>query len=384
MGITSINQTVREVAPEAYGTIPLTFFTGYRIAIDANEFLYSAAATTIKQLYASMTNPLDPLDRDELQRRLATTIIGFTINLMKSNITPIWCWDGEAPPEKSYIRAKRKDAKVKLRERIATLKAKLMSTHPLARTPAALADFVKLISQDTTVTPDEMTTLRHFTLGVGIPSVKAPNEAEKLCAALALEGLAAGVWSEDTDAYALGTPLLITGFGGVAEQGMLVNVVSLQHILVGFGREFGWAFTHQHLVDLCIMHGTDFNPNIPGIGPKRAVKFIKQYASIEAVAAYEPTKSVTMLNHQRVREIFAYQSTGYSAGSPQLNFNRALIFNAADLMMQFGCEMSHDELVRSLPMVSIAPNLFPITPILGVKGPWETAPDATLPTTLPI
>ena len=37
MGIKSINKLVKDKTPGAFGTIPITYFSGFRIAIDGNE-----------------------------------------------------------------------------------------------------------------------------------------------------------------------------------------------------------------------------------------------------------------------------------------------------------------------------------------------------------
>jgi flap endonuclease-1 len=45
----------------------------------------------------------------------------------------------------------------------------------------------------------------------------------------------------------------------------------------------GLGITREQLVDMCILMGTDFNPGIKGIGPKKALKYIRENGSIEHV-----------------------------------------------------------------------------------------------------
>lgn len=318
-----------------------------------------------------MVDPLEPLNRKELVCRLAFAIVTFSLNMMKNNITPVWCWDGQSPPEKAYIREKRRDAKQKLRERIRLARETLLSHHPLARTSEMLLEYKKLICQDTTVSPPEMQQLQEFASNIGLPSLKAKGEAEKLCAALALEGTVKGVWSDDTDAYALGTPLLITGFAGPQS----VSVVSLQHILNGMKEACGWDFGLANMIDMCIMHGTDFNPNMSGIGPAKSFKLIKKYGSIENVAAYEPTKPVAVLNHIRVRQIFEYEPSGYR--NP--NVSRDLLLISRDILETCGCQDLYTELVGVLSCVSASPERIKICPFVGVKGPQDFVEEQAKP-----
>lgn len=345
MGIPGINNTLKEHSPEAFGTIPLSYFAGSAIAIDGNEYTYSCAATIIKNMYNSAVDPLLPLNRGELFNRLCAAIVSFSSVLMKNSITPVWCWDGEAPAEKAYIRDKRYAAKVKLRARITEARQYLEQLHPLMRTGETVAAYKKLISQDTTVNPTEMNLLAEFVRSLGIPSLKAEGEAEKLCAALAIEQIVKGVWSEDTDAYALGTPLLITGFDKPGPEGQRITAVSLPHILYGVSRSFGWQFSQNNLVDLCILHGTDFNSNMSQIGPKKSVGLIKKYGTIENISLAEPTKPISTLNHQRTREIFSYVPSGYTVEHARVNND--MLRNCNDILMERGCsELYHGLWVR--------------------------------------
>jgi 5'-3' exonuclease len=53
-------------------------------------------------------------------------------------------------------------------------------------------------------------------------------------------------------------------------------------------------------IDLCILCGTDFSATIRGIGPVRALEYIRQYGSIEAMLPHLPI-------HYTPNENFYYQ-----------------------------------------------------------------------------
>ena len=44
-----------------------------------------------------------------------------------------------------------------------------------------------------------------------------------------------------------------------------------------------WYLSKSQLIDFAILSGTDFSLTIPSIGPIRALKFIKDYGSIESI-----------------------------------------------------------------------------------------------------
>jgi 5'-3' exonuclease len=52
------------------------------------------------------------------------------------------------------------------------------------------------------------------------------------------------------------------------------------------------------------MCGTDYNPNIPRVGSKTAYKYICQYENIEGISENCKSIDTSILNHDRVRELF--------------------------------------------------------------------------------
>jgi len=61
--------------------------------------------------------------------------------------------------------------------------------------------------------------------------------------------------------------------------------------------------THQQLVDVGILIGTDFNPDgFSGIGPKNALKLIQKYKKIEDIEKIKAELLTTPYNE--IREIF--------------------------------------------------------------------------------
>ena len=53
------------------------------------------------------------------------------------------------------------------------------------------------------------------------------------------------------------------------------------------------------------MCGTDYNDNIPKIGPKNAFKLINEFKSIEKIKEVKDY-DISILNHVRVRELFSF------------------------------------------------------------------------------
>jgi len=108
-------------------------------------------------------------------------------------------------------------------------------------------------------------------------SLWAPCEAEAQCAVLCKGGKVFASGSEDMDTLTCGSPVLIRHLTYSEARKMPIMEIHLEKVLSGLG------LTMDQFIDLCILLGCDYSEKIIGIGPKRALKHIKKYGSIEKV-----------------------------------------------------------------------------------------------------
>jgi flap endonuclease-1 len=119
---------------------------------------------------------------------------------------------------------------------------------------------------------------------LGLPTVQAPSEAEAQAAHMAA---AHDVWaasSKDYDSLLFGAPrvvrfLTLTGKEFLPSQGAFRPIVPELIDLDRFLETL--HITRPQLVDLAILVGTDFNDGIKGIGPKKALKLVRDHGAIE-------------------------------------------------------------------------------------------------------
>lgn len=140
---------------------------------------------------------------------------------------------------------------------------------------------------------------------LGIPFVQAPGEGEAQAAYMVQRGDAWATASRDYDTLLFGTPrllryLTLTGRKRLPSKG---TSVPLQPELIELNRllsELG--INREQLVDMALLIGTDFHPGIPQIGPKTALKLIKENKSLDNL----PAKILEQLppNHHKIRRIF--------------------------------------------------------------------------------
>jgi flap endonuclease-1 len=115
---------------------------------------------------------------------------------------------------------------------------------------------------------------------MGMSVIQAPGEAEAFCSYLAKTGKAYATVSEDMDSLTFGSPILIRGMStskGSKNSANELIQIDLKKVLDALG------LTHEQFVDLCILCGCDYTNTIAGIGPVKALKYIKEYGTIEKV-----------------------------------------------------------------------------------------------------
>jgi len=62
-------------------------------------------------------------------------------------------------------------------------------------------------------------------------------------------------------------------------------------------------FTYETFIEVCIMLGTDFNPNIKGVGLVKVWNLMKEHGSIDAIG--ESGVDIKCLNHKEVLLLFS-------------------------------------------------------------------------------
>ncbi len=113
---------------------------------------------------------------------------------------------------------------------------------------------------------------------LGLPVVQSPSEGEAQAAYMARRGDVFAVGSQDFDSLLFGAPRMIYNLT-LAERRRIVSdfihiephLIELRQVL----RKLG--INHDQLIVLAILAGTDFNPNVPGVGPKSALELVQRY-----------------------------------------------------------------------------------------------------------
>ena len=326
MGIEYFSDFLKEHASNCYFEIPLESFRGRRFALDINNLAFAMMGVAIKEVVEQTNLATEHPDRAEINRLAIDKIIGRLTVYLQYGITPVCVFDGKPHELKNHAKVKRKANGDRIKGKLKEAETKLYSADQLFRTQILVSDYAKYYKQNIEVSYDFMNQLRDLLFTVGFPVLLSADfgletrDAEGICAALCLQGndYCVATVSTDSDYHTYGGNIEITEIypkyittNGVRVTAYYAKVRSLEAILHQSG------LTFDRFRDLCILQGTDFNSNIPGVGVKRSWDYITRYGTIPQMI--QCGIDVSVLNYENVLKIFA--STVVRIDIPQPDFN---------------------------------------------------------------
>lgn len=259
MGIKGLMKLIGDEAPGCVKEGEMKNYFGRKIAIDASMCLYQFLIA-VRQDGNQLMN-----EAGEITSHL-NGLFYRTIRMVENGLKPVYVFDGKPPKMKSHELEKRKENREKAKEELE--EAKEVGTNE---------EIDKQERRLVKVTPEHVAESKKLLKLMGIPYVEALCEAEAQCAQMAREGLVNAVSTEDMDALCFQTPVLLRRLTMPEARKLPVQEISYEKLMAVLG------LTHDEFVDLCILMGCDYVPNIRGIGPKKAFELIKKHKSIDKI-----------------------------------------------------------------------------------------------------
>lgn len=118
------------------------------------------------------------------------------------------------------------------------------------------------------VDEEDLEECRALLTALGVPWIVAPGESDAQCAHLVQEGKAWAAVTQDWDIALFGAPRALRNL--TTSTTRTPEILDLAAALSAAG------LTREQLVDAAILIGTDYNRGVPGVGPVKAVKLVKQ------------------------------------------------------------------------------------------------------------
>ena len=300
MGIQGLNSFLRDKFDTVHKEISLADYRYKKIAIDTSLYMFK-----FKTVFGDTV--------------WLNAFINLVICLRKNDIHCLFVYDTVAPIEKTAERNERKEKRDKLERDVFDLEQEIEKYEIdsiLSPKCKEIVDKNKKVLLGGNNTRYNLMILRQelekkkrqvikiesrdFDLTralfkiMNVPYVFAPSEAEAYCSHLCISGIVDAVLSEDSDVMAYGSPVFLSKINTSTQT---VIEIKYENILNQTG------LTHHEFKDFCILCGTDYNKNIPKVGPVLSYKLMKEHKSIDML---ENIYDISILNHKRVREIFTF------------------------------------------------------------------------------
>ena len=267
----------------------LESFTNKIVAIDAYNAIY--------QFLAIIRGP-EGLHLSDTQGHVTSHITGLfyrNINFLSLGIKPIYVFDGKPPSLKSAEIEHRKQIK-----KDATVK------YERAMSEGKMDDARKYAQQTTSMKDGMVEDSKHLLDLFGIPYIQAPSEGEATAALLTTTGHADVAASQDFDSILFGARKLVRNFTNSGRRKLpnRNSYIEIEPEIIEYKKNLeSLGITREQLIDVGILIGTDFTPDgFERVGPKTAIKMIKEYGKLEDVTQIQ--EQLEMIDYNAIRKIF--------------------------------------------------------------------------------
>ena len=307
------------------------------ISIDAHNVLYQFLASIRQRDGTPLKN-----SKGEITSHLSG-LFHRTANMIEAKIRPVYVFDGKPHPLKAKTLEERRKRK------------ELAQKEWEEALEAGDLEKAKTKAQQTSRLTDEMINQSKQLLeALGIPYIQAPGEGEAQASIMVKKGDAYAVGSQDYDCLLFGSPILVRNLtsqgkrklpGKEAYTEVYPKQIRLNPNLKTLG------ISHEQLVDMALLIGTDFNDGIKGIGPKKSLGLIKKSGNIEKVIkTLVKEDAISSEEIEEIRRIFL---------KPDVTDNYEIIWNNPDKEKTYKilCDTHHFSRERVEPVLDKYTNI---------------------------
>ncbi|WP_433624774.1 flap endonuclease-1 [Halomicrococcus sp. NG-SE-24] len=267
------NSALRQIA--VLEEVAFDDLDGRLVAVDAHNWLYKYLTTTVKWTEDEVYTTEDGTE--------VANLVGVVQGLPKffeHDLTPVFVFDGGVTDLKTEEIESRREQREKMEERLAE-----------AREAGDEIEVARLDAHTQRLTPAIHETTRELFDLLDVPYVEAPAEGEAQAAHMARNGTVDYAGTEDYDALLLGAPLTLRKLTSKGDPELMDFEATLDE------HDITW----EQLVDVAILIGTDFNEGIDGVGPKTALKEVKEHGDLWGVLE---TRDAHVENADVIRNLF--------------------------------------------------------------------------------
>jgi flap endonuclease-1 len=237
--------------------VPFEELEGDTVAVDAHNWLYKYLTTTVKWTSDDAYTTAEGTE--------VANLIGVVQGLPKffeHDLTPVFVFDGAVTDHKEAEIEQRREERQKREEQLEA-----------AREEGDAIEVARLEAHTQRLTDTIQRTTRELFDRLDVPYIEAPAEGEAQAAYMSRTGAVDYCGTEDYDALLLGAPLTLRQLTSKGNPEVMDFEATLE------AHDVTW----EQLVDIAILCGTDFNEGVSGIGPKTALKEVKERGDVWGV-----------------------------------------------------------------------------------------------------
>ena len=260
-----------------------------RLAVDGNGELYQ---------FLALIRLRDGTPLKDSHGRITSHLSGLfyrTTRLISDHHTElVFVFDGKPPALKSAEIDRRR-----------SIKERYEAEHAQAMLEGDMAKAYSKATMTSRLSREMIEEAKQLLRLLGIPVIQAPSEGEAQAAYMAARGQVWAAASKDYDSLLFGAPrllrfLTISGKEFLPSKGVSRPIVP--EVIDGLDMLAQYGITRDQLIDLALLVGTDFNDGIKGIGPKKALKLVKDFGSIESMPG--EVRQALGEDVEQIRQIF--------------------------------------------------------------------------------
>ena len=237
------------------------------LAVDASQMLY--------QFLSSIRQP-DGTPLMDSKNNITSHLMGISTripNLIERNIKLVFVFDGKPPSLKIHEKEQREHRKQLAEEKLEK-----------AREEGDEESMLKYSKQSMRLSFKMSDEAKELIRAFGLPVIQSPSEAEAQCSFMAEKGDAYAVASTDFDSLLYSAPRLVKNITISQRRKVRNTYVKISPELIELKEVLKELDINQdQLIVLAIIIGTDYNDKIPRIGPKSALKLVRQNKNFDSL-----------------------------------------------------------------------------------------------------
>jgi len=186
-------------------------------------------------------------------------------NLIEKNITPVYVFDGKPPEFKLKTLQERNEVREHAKEEYERAKeaGDEEAAHRYAMATSKVDEYVT-------------TTAKELLTALGIAWVQAPSEGEAQASYMSQVGDVSYAVSQDYDSLLFGAENLVRNITITGKRKIRGKVITILPERIYLSKVLDTlSLSREELIQIALLVGTDYNSGVDGIGPKKAIKIVK-------------------------------------------------------------------------------------------------------------